>query len=55
VNSIVYNYKHGFSGFAAMLNESQAQILSGNGLLYFCIKWIQVTKLTLNIHNLFCR
>ncbi|KAJ4812710.1 Subtilisin-like protease SBT3.6 [Rhynchospora pubera] len=28
VNSIVYSYKHGFSGFAAMLNKSQAQILS---------------------------
>ncbi|KAF3323859.1 Subtilisin-like protease SBT3.3 [Carex littledalei] len=28
VSSIVYSYKHGFSGFAAMLNESQAQILS---------------------------
>ncbi|KAF3339363.1 Cucumisin [Carex littledalei] len=27
-NSIVYSYKHGFSGFATMLNESQAQILS---------------------------
>ncbi|XP_078153053.1 subtilisin-like protease SBT3.6 isoform X2 [Carex rostrata] len=28
VNSIVYSYKHAFSGFAALLNESQAQILS---------------------------
>ncbi|KAJ3679824.1 hypothetical protein LUZ60_016102 [Juncus effusus] len=28
VGSMVYSYKHGFSGFAAMLNESQAQILA---------------------------
>uniref|UniRef100_A0ACD5ZAA8 Uncharacterized protein n=1 Tax=Avena sativa TaxID=4498 RepID=A0ACD5ZAA8_AVESA len=28
LKSIVYSYKHGFSGFAAMLTESQAQILS---------------------------
>ncbi|KAJ4747221.1 Subtilisin-like protease [Rhynchospora pubera] len=28
VSSIVYSYKHGFSGFAAMLNESQVHILS---------------------------
>ncbi|XP_078159245.1 subtilisin-like protease SBT3.10 [Carex rostrata] len=28
VNSIIYSYKHAFSGFAALLNESQAQILS---------------------------
>jgi Peptidase inhibitor I9 len=33
VGSIVYSYKHGFSGFAATLNESQAQILSGYNLL----------------------
>ncbi|KAK3156564.1 hypothetical protein QOZ80_2AG0108860 [Eleusine coracana subsp. coracana] len=27
--SIVYSYKHGFSGFAAMLTESQAQTIAG--------------------------
>jgi hypothetical protein len=28
--SIVYTYKHGFSGFAAMLTESQAKIIASN-------------------------
>jgi hypothetical protein len=28
VKSIVYSYKHGFSGFAAMLTESQAETLA---------------------------
>ncbi|CAM0876698.1 unnamed protein product [Alopecurus aequalis] len=28
VKSIVYSYKHGFSGFAAMLTESQAEMLA---------------------------
>ena len=27
--SMVYNYKHGFSGFAAMLTEDQAKQLAG--------------------------
>lgn len=29
LKSIVYSYRHGFSGFAAMLTESQAEILAG--------------------------
>nr|XP_018677476.1 PREDICTED: subtilisin-like protease SBT3.3 [Musa acuminata subsp. malaccensis] len=29
VSSIVYNYKHGFSGFAAMLTESKAHQIAG--------------------------
>lgn len=29
VSSIVYSYKHGFSGFAAMLTEAQAEELAG--------------------------
>ena len=28
--SIVYSYRHGFSGFAAMLTESQAKLLAGS-------------------------
>jgi hypothetical protein len=28
MKSIVYSYKHGFSGFAAMLTESQAEELA---------------------------
>ncbi|TVU32629.1 hypothetical protein EJB05_24369, partial [Eragrostis curvula] len=28
-NSIIYSYKHGFSGFAAMLTESQAKTIAG--------------------------
>jgi hypothetical protein len=28
--SIIYSYKHGFSGFAAMLTESQAKTIAGN-------------------------
>jgi hypothetical protein len=28
LKSIVYSYKHGFSGFAAMLTESQAEALA---------------------------
>jgi hypothetical protein len=27
--SVVYNYKHGFSGFAAMLTPEQAEQLAG--------------------------
>lgn len=30
MKSIVYSYKHGFSGFAAMLTESQAEELASN-------------------------
>ncbi|CAA6675304.1 unnamed protein product [Spirodela intermedia] len=30
LGSIVYSYKHGFSGFAAMLTDSQAKKLAGN-------------------------
>ena len=30
LKSIVYSYKHGFSGFAAMLTEDQAEQLAGN-------------------------
>jgi hypothetical protein len=30
LESIVYSYKHGFSGFAAMLTESQAETLASN-------------------------
>ncbi|KAM0935057.1 putative cucumisin [Dioscorea sansibarensis] len=29
VSSVLYNYKHGFSGFAAMLSESQAKDIAG--------------------------
>ncbi|CAM0953622.1 unnamed protein product [Alopecurus aequalis] len=29
LESIVYSYRHGFSGFSAMLTESQAEILAG--------------------------
>jgi hypothetical protein len=28
LRSIVYSYKHGFSGFAAMLTESQAETIA---------------------------
>lgn len=27
--SILYSYKHGFSGFAAILNHSQAKLIAG--------------------------
>ena len=27
---MVYTYKHGFSGFAAMLTDSQARTIAGN-------------------------
>jgi hypothetical protein len=27
--AMVYSYKHGFSGFAAKLTETQAQMISG--------------------------
>jgi hypothetical protein len=30
--SVVYNYKHGFSGFAAMLTPEQAEQLAGKHL-----------------------
>uniref|UniRef100_A0A804IAU5 Uncharacterized protein n=1 Tax=Musa acuminata subsp. malaccensis TaxID=214687 RepID=A0A804IAU5_MUSAM len=33
VSSIVYSYKHGFSGFAAMLTESQADQIAGSSFL----------------------
>jgi hypothetical protein len=29
LDSIIHNYKHGFSGFAAMLTEDQAKQLAG--------------------------
>lgn len=29
MDSIAYSYKHGFSGFAAMLTEEQAENLAG--------------------------
>ncbi|BAS87678.1 Os04g0127100 [Oryza sativa Japonica Group] len=29
-DSMIYSYKHGFSGFSAMLTESQAQEIAGN-------------------------
>ena len=32
LGSIVYSYKHGFSGFAAMLTDSQAKKLAGKFL-----------------------
>ncbi|RVW88946.1 Subtilisin-like protease SBT3.6 [Vitis vinifera] len=30
VDSMLYSYRHGFSGFAAKLTEAQAQAVSGN-------------------------
>lgn len=34
--SILYHYKHGFSGFAAVLTESQAQVIAGVIMLVNC-------------------
>jgi len=34
LKSIVYSYKHGFSGFAAMPTEAQAEELSSNNHHY---------------------
>jgi len=31
--SMIHNYKHGFSGFAAMLTEDQAEQLAGEAAL----------------------
>ena len=31
--SMIHNYKHGFSGFAAMLTEDQAEQLAGKAAL----------------------
>jgi hypothetical protein len=39
--SILYSYKHGFSGFAAALTESQAELIAGATMLVnckFCIR-----------------
>jgi hypothetical protein len=33
---LVHNYKHGFSGFAAMLTEEQAKQLAGQTFRSFC-------------------
>ena len=35
MSSIVYSYKHGFSGFAAMLTESQADKIAGSSFFNF--------------------
>ena len=37
--SMVYNYKHGFSGFAAMLTEDHAHQLAGQSFQAFCSNW----------------
>lgn len=34
--SILYHYKHGFSGFAAVLTESQAKVIAGVIMLVNC-------------------
>ena len=31
---MVYSYRHGFSGFAAKLTESQAQTIAGNSDIF---------------------
>lgn len=33
--AMVYSYKHGFSGFAAKLTETQAQMISGTSTIRF--------------------
>lgn len=34
--SILYSYKHGFSGFAAALTKSQAKLIAGVTMLVNC-------------------
>jgi hypothetical protein len=40
--SVVYNYKHGFSGFAAMLTPKQAKQLAGQLSLPSITFWISL-------------
>ena len=47
LKSIVYSYKHGFSGFAAMPTEAQAEELSSNHHHYRTCNWhVQVVRQT---------
>lgn len=44
--SIIYSYKHGFSGFAARLTETQAKKIAG------IITWLTSTRVgsTVSVH-----
>jgi hypothetical protein len=46
--SMVYNYKHGFSGFAAMLTEDHAHQLAGQSFQSFCSNWNSPSHLLLS-------
>uniref|UniRef100_A0A804IAU8 Uncharacterized protein n=1 Tax=Musa acuminata subsp. malaccensis TaxID=214687 RepID=A0A804IAU8_MUSAM len=54
VSSIVYNYKHGFSGFAAMLTESKAHQIAESAYLLRPLKQ-KIERLYLNLSCDFMR
>ena len=48
MSSVLYNYKHGFSGFAAMLSESQAKDIAGTQTIS-CLAYVNFSNYRCNI------